>query len=156
MTVQTTYSESMAAAKAGMPANAIPFDADSRICETAAGIAFGVAVGAGSADNGCVVGKGSGKGFVGVTIRDVTLDPADEDTYQQYAAVGVMTKGDIWVTTGGNVVDGGIVTFNNTTGVLSATAADGSNTLVTGARWMTTASSGELARLRLTGPLAAS
>jgi hypothetical protein len=150
--VQTAYSENIRKAVAGMIANMTTYNIDTRINETEAGIGFGLAVGKGTADKGAVIG-GAANTFLGVTVRDVTLVEEDEDKYPHRSNMAVLTMGDIWVTVGGNVADGENVTFNTTTGVLSSIAADGSNIAITGARWMTTALSGELAVLRLTGAL---
>ncbi len=152
-TVQSTYSESQPIAQAGMPASG-DFSADTRTCETAAGIAFGVAVSQGSDDNGAVIGGASAAVFVGVTIADKSVPyNGTNDEYAQYDSMGVMTRGRIWVTVGGDVTDGGDVTFASTTGVLSSAAAGGSQFAIAGARWMTTATNGNLALLHLGGAL---
>lgn len=155
--VQSTYSETLTAAVAGMIANMRNWDADTRICETSAGIAFGVVVGRGTADDGCVIGSSAATDFLGITVRDVTLvTQAGQtvDKYQQYDNVAVLTQGDIWVATGGAVVDGDNVTFVASTGVLGSVAADGTHFAITGARWMTTqATPGGLAIVRLGGAL---
>lgn len=147
--VQSTYSENMAIAFPGMPADA-DHSIDTRICETAAGIGFGVAVSQGSADKGALIGGASAAVFVGVTVKDITVI---DDEYAQYDNMGVMYRGTIWVTVGGDVTDGGDVTFASTTGVLSSAATSGTQFAIAGARWMTTASSGGLAKLRLSGSL---
>lgn len=151
--VQSSYSATMAAAVAGMVANQRENCIDSRVVETAAGIGFGVVVGQGSADNGAVLGASAATGFVGISAREITTDPASVDKYSQYGNMPVLTEGDIWVTTGGIVAAGGDVTFNKTTGVLSSAAADTNNFAITGARWMTSAASGALAVVRLTGAM---
>jgi hypothetical protein len=149
--VQTTYTENPAAAVAGMPADA-DYSADTRIVETAAGIGFGVAVSQGTADKGALVGGASAAVFAGVSIRDKTVvNTTTPDLYTENANMGVMTRGDIWVTVGGDVVAGGDATFVATTGVLSSAAASGSQFAIAGGRWMTSASSGGLAILRLSG-----
>lgn len=150
--VQTTYSENPAAAVAGMPADA-DYSADTRFCETAAGIGYGIAVSQGTADKGALIGGASAAVFAGVTIRDKTVVNDDGDEYAENENMGVMTRGDIWVTVGGDVTAGGDVTFASTTGVLSSAAASGSQFAIAGARWMTSASSGGLAILRLSGSL---
>ena len=151
-TVQSSYSENIAVAQNGMAANA-DFSADTRICETSAGIGFGKAVSQGSADKGAVLGGASAAVFVGVTISDKCIDNTDNtgaaDGYRQYDNMAVMYRGTIWVTVGGNVAPGNDVTFNSTTGVLSSAATSGTQFAIAGARWMSTANSGELARLRL-------
>lgn len=152
-TVQSTYSENMTRALPGMVANEF-YKADSRTCETAAGIAFGVAVSQGSADKGALIGAAAAANFVGVSIRDkAVINDSAADKYAQYGDMNVMYEGDIWVTVGGDVVDGGDVTFSSTTGVLSSAATSGTQFAIAGARWMTTASNGGLAKLRLGGAL---
>lgn len=153
MAVQTSYSARMPAATAGLVADMQTARIDTRICETAAGIGFGLAVGRGSADNGAVLGSSAATDFLGISVRDVTLMNADGDEYARYSNMAVMSEGTIWVTVGGDVVDGDIVTYSSTTGVLSSIAADGSNFAITGARFLDTVSSGGLARVRLGGAL---
>lgn len=149
--VQTTYSENIAAAVAGMPADS-RYDADTRTVETSGGIAPGLAIGQGSAAKGAILGSAAASGFVGVGIRNVAnYNSSAPDTIPRYDEMSVMTKGDIWVTVGGNVTAGQDVTYNKDTGVLSTIAADSSNFTIAGARWMTSASSGALAILRLDG-----
>jgi len=151
-TVQSTYSENIAAAVAGMPADA-DYHADTRVCETAAGIGFGLAVGQGTSAKEGKLDAAADTDFVGVTIRDKTLVNDSEDLYEQYENMAVMTRGDIWVTTGASVSAGDDVTYVKSTGVLSSAAASGTQFAITGARWMTTAGSGALAILRLGGAL---
>jgi len=151
--VQTTYSENQAIALPGMPADA-DYSADTRICETVAGIGFGVAVSQGSADKGALIGAAAAANFVGVTIADKTVaNDGGADGYNQYDNMGVMYRGTIWIQVGGNVADGEDATFNSTTGVLSSAATSGTQFAIAGARWMTTASSGGFAKLRLGGAL---
>lgn len=151
--VQSTYAAVHPIAHAGMPASA-DFSADTRICETAAGIAFGVAVSQGTSDNEALIGGASAAVFAGVSIVDKSINnDGGADGYNQYDNMAVMTRGDIWVTVGGDVTDGGDATFASTTGVLSSAATSGSQFAIAGARWMTTALSGGLAKLRLSGAL---
>lgn len=147
--VQSTYGENIAIASPGMPADA-DYSAATKICETAAGISFGVAVQRGTSDNEALIGAVAATDFVGVTIRDITQA---EDEYAQYENMGVMQRGRIWVTVGGDVNAGDDVTFSATTGVLSSTATSGSQFAITGAVWETSASSGGLAKLYLSGNL---
>lgn len=147
---QTSYSENMAAAVPGMPLNA-DFSADTRICETAAGIGFGLAVGQGSSDKGGKLGASDAGEFVGVSIRDKTLNNDLSDKYAQQENMGVMTRGDIAVVVGSDVAPGDVVTFDSETGVFSATEAGAGQVQVVGARWMTSANNGGVAVLRLPG-----
>jgi hypothetical protein len=149
--VQNSYSETHRKAVAGMVANMTNYDADTCIVETAAGIGFGLACGQGSADNGAVLGATAAADFRGISVRDITLAPEDADKYQEDANIALLTEGDIWVTTGGVVEAGDDVTFVATTGVLSSAATSGSQFAIVGARWMTSAGSGELAVVRLSG-----
>lgn len=151
MAVQSAYSDNISAAKPGQVATMATYDADSRICETAAGIGFGLACGRGSADRGAVLGASAAADFVGISVADITLVGDTTDEYSQYDEMAVMVRGDIWVTVGGDVADGGDVTFNATTGVLSSAGTSGSQFAISGARWLTTATSGNLAKLRLSG-----
>lgn len=151
--VQNSYSETIRPAAAGMVANLTNADADTRIVETLAGIGFGLAVGQGAAARGAVLGAAAAAGFVGISIRDVVLDPSDGDAYRQGAGIAVLTEGDIWVVAGGAVAPGDNVVFEAATGILSSLAADATHFAVAGARWMTAAASGGLAVLRLGGAL---
>lgn len=152
--VQSTYTENQPIAQAGMLASG-DHSVDTRICETAAGIPFGVAVSQGSADNGALIGGASATVFAGISVQDMSIenDPSNSDEYPQYSNMGVLTRGDIWVVTGGIVTAGADVTFAATTGVLSTAAASGSQFAIAGARWMTGAASGALAKVRLSGSL---
>lgn len=151
--VQTTYSNTMGKALPGMSADA-DFHADTRIVETSAGIGPGLAVSQGTSDKEAKIGAAAAAGFVGVSMRDISVENATSaDVIPRYSNIAVLTEGDIWVTVGGDVVAGGDVTFAAATGVLSSAAASGSQFAVAGARWMTSASSGGLAILRLSGAL---
>lgn len=151
--VQSTYLESQPIALPGMTASG-DYSADSRTCETVAGIAFGVAVGRGTADNGAVIGGAAATDFLGVTIADKSIPyNGSTDAYARYDTMGVMTRGRIWVVVGADVTDGADVTFASTTGVLSSAAASGTQFAIAGARWMTTATNGSLALLHLGGAL---
>ncbi|MDR6290004.1 MULTISPECIES: structural cement protein Gp24 [Inquilinus] len=152
---QSSYSETLRPGVAGLVANMTNADGDTRIVETAGGIPFGVAVGQGAAARGAVLGAAAAAGFVGISIRDVTLDSSPADRYLLNDSIAVLTEGDIWVVVGGAVAAGQDVTFAAATGVLSSVAADGANFAVAGARWMTAAGAGGLAVLRLGGALPA-
>lgn len=153
MAVQTSYSERMPKAVAGMIANMESWNADTRICETSAGIGFGLAVGRGSADKGAVIGGASAAAFLGISIRDVAREPGDADKYPRYSNMAVLKRGVIWVVAAADVQDGQDVSFNSTTGALSSAADSGSQFVIPGARWLDTVSSGNLARVELTGQM---
>jgi hypothetical protein len=153
--VQSTYTENIRPAVAGMVANMTDWDADTRNVETAAGIGFGLVVGQGTAAKGAVLSAAAATGFVGLSIRDVTLAPVAADKYPQNANIAVLTEGDMWVLTGGAVTVGGDVTFDSTTGVLSSAATSGTQFAIAGARWMTATAGAALAIVRLGGALPA-
>lgn len=155
MPVQTAYAETMKPGKAGMVANMTNWDGDTRLCETVAGIGFGKAVGQGSDAKGVRIGAAAATGFVGIAIRDVTLEISAGDKYLQGQNVAVLTEGDIWVVANAQVTAGQDVTFHKDNGTFSTVAADSNNFAIAGARWMTSAGAGELAVLRLSGHLPA-
>lgn len=136
---QGTYDIDMGAGYAGMPADLSgPSDVASRIVETAS-VAFGLAVGAGAADGSIALG---GAGFEGITVADKTRT-ADE--YPVAEVAGVKRKGSIWVEASTNVGPSDPVTFTAATGVIGAGLA----TTIDGAKFETTATSGNLVRVHL-------
>jgi hypothetical protein len=142
--VQTSYPVNIAAGQAGMPADMTNFKTDTKIIETVAGIGFGLVVSQGTAARGVTLG---GAAPLGITVADITLASTNADKYPRYANAGVMVEGDIWVVTEDDIALGDVVEFNATTGQLGS---DGGTRLV-GARWMTAASAGGLAIVRLAG-----
>ena len=131
-TVQTTYRPQLSYGYAGMIADEVESSVQSFVCETVAGIPFGVAVSQGSRDKGCALG---GTHFLGLSQRDVTLSlsPIDPqaaygtqgtvDLYSQYTNVSVMSRGHMWVVAGADVVANDPVYFNSTTGQLTNSAS---------------------------------
>ena len=163
--VQQTWTRAPVQGRPGLITDFQPCRTDSRAVETAAGIGFGLAVGRGSADDGCVLGQGAAatgtfdaQEFVGITGIDTTRYPVDlahTDKYAQYDYAAVLTEGEIWVSPAAAVVDGGIVTFSRTTGRMSSIAAAADQPRIVGARWMTTASADGVAKVLLSGQLGA-
>lgn len=136
-----TYANAPATAFAGMVAETNGNrDIASRRIETAA-VAFGLAVGRGTADGSA---KLSGAGFEGVTVADKTRGA---DSYAIGDVAGVIRKGTVWVTAGAAVAPSDTVYFAAATGVISNISAGG--TAITGAKFETTAASGALVRLFL-------
>lgn len=134
-----TYPTRMGVGYAGMIADASLHDLVSKAVETAA-VAFGLAVGAGTADGSCKIG---GTGFEGITVDDKTR------TADQYAVgeiASVAKKGVIWVTAStAGVSPTAPVTFTAATGVIGAGLA----TTITGAKFLDTVASGALVRVYL-------
>lgn len=145
--VQSSFQERMDAARAGM-IHGTDYSTKARTCETAAGLAFGIAVSQGSGDRGAIIG-GTSEGFVGITVRDVTLESSQEDEIARYQGMSVLERGEIWVLTSSAVVPGSAVYFVPGTGVL--TDASGGNEIINGAVWRSTAGDNELALVYLSG-----
>lgn len=146
MTTQTNYLERQAKAVAGQIASMRAWDSITRTAETAAGIGFGLAVGRGAADHGCILGGALGL-FRGASMKDVTLMGSQSDKYTQYQNVGILTEGEIWVQVTGTPGPGDPVNYNAATGVFAASGGSGP---VIGARWMELSDAG-IGRLYLSG-----
>lgn len=132
-------STGMAAGYPGMIADMSgPKDVASRNIE-AAEVAFGLAVGAGSADGSAKLG---GNGFEGITVADKSRDA---DKYDVGEAAGVIRKGAVWVKASTAVAPTDPVTFTAATGVIGA----GLVTTIDNAKFETSAASGELVRVYL-------
>lgn len=156
--VQNTYLRVHAKAYNGMIADTATCDVDTFIADGAGGIGFGVGVKRGTNAGDCAVGVvGAGAtpfhatDFLGVTVRDRTRAPDDDDEYADNSHVNVLYRGDIWVTVEDAVALGDAVTVKNSNGVFSATTAAATQAAVPNARWMTAAAANGLALLRLGG-----
>ena len=153
--VQTDYPDTIGRAYNGMVATSTPTSIDAYVMEGDTAVGWGVAVQLGSGEGKCKAGMAANK-FVGVTVKDPNRSPSDDDTYTKGAHASLMYRGDIWVEVEGAVVVGGDVVAATATGKLSSAAADATHIKIDGARWMTAAANGKLARLRLASELPAS
>lgn len=142
MAIQTDYNATLAPAVAGAQATMVPATIISRNVEDADGIGFGVAVSQGDGDKGVTAG---GAEFVGITLLDRSA-AGEGDTFRQGDSARVMTKGDIWVEAAGAVNAGDGVAVN-AAGAFSAAGVE--DDAIPGARWDTSATSGQLAVIRL-------
>lgn len=134
-----TYASEMDIAFAGMIAEGQTVkDVASKVVETAA-VAFGLAVGAGTADGSVKLG---GAGYIGVAVADKSRDA---DSYAIGEVAGVIRKGTVWVTASTDVDPSDPVTFTAATGVIGAGLA----TTIAGAKFETTATAGNLVRVYL-------
>lgn len=134
-----TYTAAPAVAYAGMIAEGqVVTDVASKRVSTAT-VGFGRAVGRGAADGTAQLG---GTGFEGITVADKAQP---DDLYAIGVMAGVMRKGTIWVTASTNVAPSDPVTFTAATGVIGA----GLVTTIAGAKFETTATSGNLVRVYL-------
>ena len=142
--VQSSYGRRMPIGANGMAADMQGWDADTKQCESAS-IGFGLAVSRGTKDNSVVLG---GACFAGISVRDVTLVHTTADRYEQKDNMAVATAGDWWVIVAANVLAGRAVSYNTTTGQLGS-----AGTAIAGASWVTSASTGGLAIVRLNNTL---
>lgn len=136
-----TYTGRTELGYAGMIAESqVVRDVASKAVENAA-VAFGLAVGAGTADGSCRLG---GTGYLGITVADKTRA---EDEYQIGEMAGVMRKGTIWVNVPVAVADTDTVYFIPATGVITNVSTG--NTAIPGAKFEITTSGAGLTRLYL-------
>lgn len=134
-TIGSSYPTRMPVGYAGMLVDASLSDVASKTVETAA-VAFGLAVGRGTADGSV---KLSGTGFEGITVADKTRTA---DSYAVGEVAAVARKGTVWVTAGAAVAVSDTVYFAAATGVISNISAGG--TAITGAKFLAAAASGAL------------
>jgi hypothetical protein len=133
----------------------VNWNAITRLCETVAGIGFGLAVTRGAGDKGAVLGGADVAGFLGVTLEDKTLvraESATVDKYPRYANMGVCNAGAVFVKPATNVAAGDYVYFDTATGEFTNDDTDIGP--VPGAMWETTANSGGIAVISLGIPRA--
>jgi hypothetical protein len=146
MAIQTTYQENLSVPRAGTSVGGDE-TVDTGICETVAGIGFGLVVSQGVADKGVALG-GALTDFRGITVRDVTLRPDQDDKYAQYDNVGVLIEGRVWVDVAVAVAAGDKVHFDATTGTISNTGGNGP---ILGARFATSTTGAGQALVELAG-----
>ena len=137
---QTSYTAAPEAAYAGQVLSSDFENIFSRQIETAA-VGFGLAVGAGSADDSAKLG---GTGFEGITTADKTQVTGD---YQVGVTGGVINKGYVWVTASVALAPGDTLYFVPATGVITNVST--SNTAIPNSKVLNTAASGGLALLFL-------
>ena len=121
MAVQTSYAERHGVATPGLIADQVPNTRISRTMESASA-GFGLAVSKGTADRGCVLG-GTLAGFLGVTVKDITLIPtttSNQDLFLRYQDTNILSDGQVWVSPETSVADGDVVFFDATTGRFGA------------------------------------
>jgi hypothetical protein len=153
--VQSEYTENMKAPSPGT-ITAVGYETITGNCETAAGIAFGLAVSQGTVatfgDKATVLG-GTLDTFKGVSVRDIAaLRPADNsDKFRQYANMGILQRGQIWTEPGEAVTAGDPVFFNGTTGVFMKSNAGSALGPIKGARWVTSCAIGGRAEVFIPG-----
>jgi hypothetical protein len=149
--LQTTYTQYMRPAYAGMIADMSPQEIVSKYVQTAGGIGFGAVACQGTADNQIVVAN-TGLAFIGVTILDPARAPIALPTtpnqYQFGEQASVMLRGTIWVTASVTTAAGNLAGFTPATGVFVLSTTAGATVIFNG-RYDTSASAGQLVKLRL-------
>jgi hypothetical protein len=99
ITIQTTYSNTIAVGFAGMVADGAKTNRISRTIEDAAGMAFGIAAFRGTGDHGCTATPNATK-FLGIVMADAGYVPGlggTADTIPQYSTAGLLNEGVIFV-----------------------------------------------------------
>lgn len=152
MTAQTSYDINQPIAYAGLLYAQAPHDIISRLVETAAGIAFGVAVSRGAdPDRQAILGGATG--FLGISIRSLDKEGAVNTAAIQWnetESMGIIRDGYVWAVCPTGCVPGDIVNFVEATGVLDSGAAVGvGETQLDDAQWETTTAAGELGVIRI-------
>jgi hypothetical protein len=108
ITIQSSYSSTIAVGFAGMLANGETQNRISRTIEDAAGISFGKAAFRGSGDHGVTLTPAAAT-FMGIVIADAGQVPGvgeTADTIAQYQTVSLLTEGVIYVSASVAVADG--------------------------------------------------
>lgn len=149
MAIQTTYTDGLSAAFAGMVADTTPATIISRTVETAA-IGFGLPVTQGANDRGCDGDVSSATEITGITVRDQAVEAGTPDEYPAGETAALMRKGSIWVTVtdAGGVSPGDAVWVDLANGTFSnADVGSGNGLKLPGCRWDTTGANGALARI---------
>jgi hypothetical protein len=130
--LQTTYRPQIAPFLLGLIPDENDAELMTRVCNTAAGIGFGVGVSQDVVDKNCVLG---GTQFIGLTQRDKTLaqapvdplslidNPNPVDKYGQWTNVSIMTRGRIVVRAGATVTAWQPLFYDATTGLLTNSAS---------------------------------
>ena len=155
----TSIDTAHTAAREGTIARNFPYELESYEVETAL-VPNGRAVKQGSDYDKCVLGVTAGgstpfaiTAFLGVATDNPTLEAGDSnnDSTPVGRRIDVMVKGDIWINVKTAVAVGDDVTVINATGELSSAVGTALIGTAVNGRWMTPASDGGIARLRLFG-----
>lgn len=149
--VQTSYTQTLRPAVAGMKADMTPEVTISRIVENTAGIGFGVPVVKGTGDRQVKPAAGNTGAFRGITMLDQTVThlapTTTPDLYDDKDICAVMQKGTIWVLASVAVTAGDPVYFVPASGVWTNVST--ANTLVPNAEFESSAGIGALAIIKL-------
>jgi hypothetical protein len=148
MALQTTYTDRIRPAVAGMQGTMQQATMVSRTVMNAAGVDFGKAVSrhAGE-DNGCHAFTTGDTAIFGVTIRERSL-VSEGTKFVQYDAARIMREGDVWVVAAQDVTPGLPVYVRPSNGDFQKDNTN-SAVLMPGAQWETTATATNLALISI-------
>lgn len=151
--VQSTYTENMRPAVAGMIANEEPVKLISRNVETPGGIGFGKVVQQGADVDGCIsdlnTSAMTAQTYLGVTVRERSVRPETPNSFGRYESARIMREGVIWVEVAVAVSPSDIVTVTLATGVIGKSAVAAGVIAIPNARWESTTTGAGLVKLRL-------
>jgi hypothetical protein len=148
ITVQTTFSSTIAEGYAGMVADGEVSNRLSRTVEDSGGMVFGAAAFRGTGDHGCTATPAAGK-FLGIVMADAGQVPGiggTADTLAQYATAGLFNEGVIYVNAS-VAVNAGDAAFVTSAGAITNVLT--SNTAIP-AKFDETIGAAGIVRLRVT------
>ena len=116
---QSTYVENLASGRPGQSATSATCDGDSYVAGD--DIEFGRAVRRGSSEDQVLPGLRLPAEYLGVSFKDSTRDPSEEDKFTRGAHAGVAYRGDLYISPHEAVVADDIVTARTSDGVLGKT-----------------------------------
>ena len=150
--IQTTVADVHVKGREGLVSNGRLHNIETYIATEDIGFGRALVRGAGERECQTAVGTRDGSNnstsFVGVSARDgnLRIDGSDPTVLKDGDPVPVMTYGEMWVTVQSTVGVGDDVTFN-AAGQLSSAAAGASQPKIPGARWLSAATAGNVARV---------
>jgi hypothetical protein len=138
---QATYPTTMPIGLPGQSASMVNHNEVTKLCDTVAGIGFGLAVtrNAANKNKGVVLG-GALAGFIGISLVDVAVMVADK--YSQHENMAVKTTGDIFALAKEAVAAGDPVYYDTATGEFWMSADASRQGPVPSAQWTLGAGSG--------------
>jgi hypothetical protein len=149
--LQTSYTQYMRPAIAGMIADTSPQEIVSKFVQTSGGMGFGVVACQGTADNQVVVSAAT-IAFIGVSVLDPTRAPVSIPTtinqYEVGALASIMLRGTVWVLAGATITAGALAGYTPASGAFVLSTTSGATAIFNG-RYDTSAASGALVKLRL-------
>lgn len=146
MANQTVYNADHKTAIAGMVADTSLATIVSRTVQ-GDDVAFGTAVKLGTADRTVTNVETDDTAIYGFAVRSQALE-AEANAYSAGDTAAIMLQGPIWVEVGANVADGNPVFVTVATGAITGASGAG-KVAVSGASFETTATSGNLALVRI-------